>query len=291
MIFLFLSIIFSTIINLVFRWYKQWNINTSEAITWNYLICAVCGIALNEDPDIKGIYQYYNWSLFAIILGFLFIGVFFLMARTAQEFGVSVSAISAKMAVIFPVLFGLIALKEQLNILITAGILLSLVSVWLVSASSGKAERGRFWYYPFLVFTGSGIIDASLKYLSWKHPDFSEATLSVQIFSTAAVVGFVILGFNSIGNGKLPVLKNLFAGVLLGVPNYFSIYFLLKAINIPRFPASVLFPVNNIGVVLLSALLSLIIFKESFDKRKMAGLFLAIIAIVILSCQMQLHDV
>jgi len=71
-------------------------------------------------------------------------------------------------------------------------------------------------------------------------------------------------------------------GLLLGVPNYFSMYFLVKTLNAFQ-QASLVFPINNIGIVLMSSLMAFVFFKEKFNKQKMIGLALASLAIVLMA--------
>lgn len=284
MIYLVLSIVFSTGINLIFRLFKKWSTDNLQAIVWNYFVCVLCGFVFNTNIEVSDFNQ--AWSGYAILLGFLFIGIFFLMAKTAQEYGIAVSAVSAKMAVVFPVLFGILIINEPIFFTTWLGIILSIISVWFVSFGNGNAEVGRHWWLPLLVFIGSGIIDLSLKFINWKYDNIKEAHLAMTIFGIAACIGLVIQ-FYRVTKGKSKFeLKHVWAGILLGVPNYFSIYFLLKAINIPNMPAVVLFPVNNIGIVLLSTLLSVLLFKEKLGKKKLAGIVISIVSILLLTYQL-----
>jgi uncharacterized membrane protein len=75
--------------------------------------------------------------------------------------------------------------------------------------------------------------------------------------------------------------KAILWGVLLGIPNYFSMYFLVKTLGV--FPASYIFPINNIGIVALSTIIALLAFKEQLNKKNILGLGLAIIAILLIS--------
>ena len=76
------------------------------------------------------------------------------------------------------------------------------------------------------------------------------------------------------------IFKNIKAGIILGIPNYFSIYFLLKSLQ--SYDTSLVFPVLNISVVLCSALVGCKIYNEDLSKTKILGLILACISILIL---------
>jgi uncharacterized membrane protein len=70
-------------------------------------------------------------------------------------------------------------------------------------------------------------------------------------------------------------------GMALGIPNYFSMYFLVETLAI--FPATFIFPINNIGIVALSTLLAFVVFKEKLSVKNWLGLALALGAILLIS--------
>ena len=102
--FLLLSIAFSTFINLIFRWFKEYDVHKFQAIIVNYLVCFVLGISLSNN---RNIFSYIGqpWFTYCLLLGFLFIAIFFSMALTTEKLGISVTAVSGKMSVVIPILF------------------------------------------------------------------------------------------------------------------------------------------------------------------------------------------
>jgi multidrug transporter EmrE-like cation transporter len=70
-------------------------------------------------------------------------------------------------------------------------------------------------------------------------------------------------------------------GLALGLPNYFSMYYLLKTLEV--YQGSSIFPVNNIGIVATSTLVAYVFFKEALSRLKLIGLGLAIVAIILMS--------
>jgi hypothetical protein len=103
-IYLLLSIVFSTFINLVFKWFSVFKVNKIQAILVNYLVCFSIGFILSGDFNLLKIIGS-DWFKYCIILGSLFVAIFLSMAMTTEKYGVSVNAVSAKMSVIIPVLF------------------------------------------------------------------------------------------------------------------------------------------------------------------------------------------
>jgi multidrug transporter EmrE-like cation transporter len=77
-------------------------------------------------------------------------------------------------------------------------------------------------------------------------------------------------------------------GALLGGVNFGSIFFLVKALNYRHqdhglMDSSVVFGINNIGIVALSVILGLYLFRESFSSVNRAGIGICIGAIILLA--------
>src|SRR5690554_8186455 len=65
--------------------------------------------------------------------------------------------------------------------------------------------------------------------------------------------------------------RAIIGGILLGIPNYFSIYFLMMAIRFSGFSDSVTYAINNTGVVMASFLVGILAFKEATTALKIIG--------------------
>lgn len=69
----------------------------------------------------------------------------------------------------------------------------------------------------------------------------------------------------------------------LGVPNYFSLYFLIKALQNKNLESATIFTLINIGVILLSTFFGILLFKEKLIKQNYLGIALAIIAVILVT--------
>ena len=77
--------------------------------------------------------------------------------------------------------------------------------------------------------------------------------------------------------------KNILAGIILGVPNYFSMYYLIKALQNKNIESATIFTLINIGVILLTTIFSLLIFNEKIKRQNYIGILLAIIAVFLVT--------
>ena len=282
-IFLLLSIAFSTFINLIFRWFKDFNVNKFQAIIVNYVVCFIIGFSLSTHQDILS-YVHEQWFIYCILLGFLFIAIFFSMALTTEKLGISVTAVSGKMSVVIPILFAYFFAKEDITLLFVIGLILSILSIYFITIKKELHIDKRYLILPVIVFLGGGMIDTSLKVLQQAYSqDIPLSTISYSIFLGAFIAGTSIYLVKEKANFSSWEWKSVKAGVALGVPNYFSIFFLLSAIEGFSVKSAFVFGVNNVGVVLVSTLLSVLIFKEKLEPKNQWGLLLAVLSIAIIS--------
>ncbi|MFD2565987.1 EamA family transporter [Pseudotenacibaculum haliotis] len=285
MIYLILSIIILSLLFVIFKLFEVLKIDTPQAIIVNYLVAGVLGIYLSDvSLELQEIPSQ-PWFLGALFLGVLFITVFNVMAITSQKNGLSVAAVAGKMSVVIPIVFGVIVYNESAGFVKILGILLALVAVYLASSKSdNQPVKTKNLIYPVLLFLGSGCIDTTLKYVETTYvPEGGVPLFSATIFLIAFVLGLLFLIVPILRGEFKFQFKNILGGILLGVPNYFSIYYLLKALSTEGLESSTLFTLNNVGVVILSTLFGLLFFKEKLIKKNWIGIGIAIISIVLVA--------
>ena len=285
MIYLLLSIAASTCIFIIFKLFNKYGIDTLQGIVVNYLTACLFGLWIYDEPiNISNIVNA-PWIFGAIGLGFLFIGVFTVMALTAQRNGLSVASVASKMSVIIPVIFGIYMYNEGVGFQKVAGIILALVAVYLASVKPKKDNNiTKGLWLPILLFFGTGTIDTSIKYIETTYlPDNGIPIFSATVFAFAFTIGAILLIIKAIKKSyKFPI-KTIVGGAILGIINYFSIYYLLKALNHKNLESSTLFTINNVAIVMVSTLLGVILFKEKISKMNWIGITIAIISIVIVT--------
>ena len=291
MIYLLLSVLSSTMIFVVFKIFERYRIHILQAIVVNYIIAFITGMIAyyttgsNHKLAIPEIIDE-GWFLYTIALGALFIIVFKLMAITTQKIGLSVVSVATKMSVVIPILFGLYYYREDIGFFKISGIIAALLAVYLVSSknSSGLGVKKSYLLIPLLVFLGSGIIDTSIKILEESFVAQDDVSLfSAVIFLAAASVGIIILTVQYFYNKYSIELKSLIGGLVLGIPNFFSIFFLVKALRSDLFDSSGIFTVNNVAVVTLSTISGIVLFKEKLKIKNWLGIFLALLSILLIS--------
>ncbi|TAE84795.1 MAG: DMT family transporter [Bacteroidetes bacterium] len=279
MIYLLLSVCASVLVVSYFKLFERFQVDVLQAIVVNYVTCSIMGNLMSDKPIVTTAFYLEPWFPYTLVLGFLFISIFYCIAQTAQKVGVSISMVAAKLSVAIPVLFAVMVHHEDLGFYKAMGILLSLIAVYFISSIQAGGNAATYWYLPLLVFAGSGCIDTLLTIINKQFipPGDTNSILSV-VFLTACVLGALLMAILRI---KISLKSGLW-GVALGVPNYFSMYFLLKTLQSFQ-ESSIALPMNNIAILMSTALVGWVFFKEQLSVKKVIGLSLAIVSIVILS--------
>ncbi|MFT4968667.1 MAG: drug/metabolite transporter (DMT)-like permease [Chitinophagales bacterium] len=291
MIWLLLSILSSTAIMLIFKSFKRFQISTFHAIVVNYFTAMLVGFPFVSDWDVVAS-SYTSWYYYALILGSLFIALFFLIGRTTQELGISVATVSMKLGYVLPIVLAFTWYQESLSTIKIIAILLTFVAVVLSSMKDHEEHHDlskRKWLFllPLIIFIGSGICDAIVQFTEKKFFQESgfEAFLII-LFLTAATLGLIAAIVHDVRKGENNFTrKNIIAGIFLGIPNYFSIYFLFKALNFYLNNSAAVFPINNVGIVVASTLFAVLIFSEKLNRKNVIGFVLAIISIILMSLE------
>jgi drug/metabolite transporter (DMT)-like permease len=284
MIPLIVSILCSSLIFVIFKLFPQYGINTFQAIVFNYFTAFTCGILLfGKDWNPKAL-ESGNWPYFVVLSAVLFISLFIVMGISSQKNGVALTSIAGKMSMGLSMLFMIGLYSEPLSFLKVAGILLAFLGVFLVSfAKSNDGKSSNSIWLLILLFVGSAILDVVLNYVQKYEFEHIPASLfSAFGFGLAGAIGFIILLFQIARKSSKFEWKNVLAGILLGIPNYFSIYLLILSYKSTGWTDSTVLAIMNVSTVLISAVIGFIAFRENVTVQKIIGLLAAVSAIILL---------
>ena len=277
-----LSILCSSFIFVVFKLFSKYKVQTLYAIIMNYIVASFTGFVMySRGIDFQNLLSS-PWFWQTFVLGILFIVVFNIMAKSSQVYGVGVTSVATKMSLIVPVVFALLYYGEVLSTLQVIGVLTALVAVYLATLTPKTVviSKQDLWL-PTLVFLGSGIIDTSIKYIQEAHLKDEEFPLfSATVFGAAACSGILFLLVKNRSTLFKANFNNVFGGIFLGIPNYFSIYFLLRALKNETWNSASIFTLNNISIVLLTTLLGIVLFRERLGFKNWLGVALAVASII-----------
>lgn len=270
-------------IYVVFRVAKNYSCNLSLLITINYLTATILGFSLFNTEE-SGIWSNSTqWLPFGILLGILFIVMFYLIGNSSQKAGITVTTLANKLSLVFPVLFSLIYFNEEITILKTVGLFTAFVAVFLtVYKKELNKTNLLFIILPVVIFIGSGITDSVIKFVQAVKINAQEASIfATFVFLIAFIIGLII----SLSQKKIQKFSHfptLILGIILGIVNFGSLYFIINALNKSDLNSSMVFAINNMSIVALCALLGLFIFHEKLNKTNIIGILLAILSLYLL---------
>jgi len=285
---LLILIVINVLLLVIFRLFKTFQIDTFQAIVFNYITCVTAGsILLGEFPLSMESTQE-PWFPYSILLGVLFISGFNILGRTVQIFGVTLASIAQKMSLVMTICFTILFFQETVNFTKVLGIFAAIASIILINLpekglDADQSKLKKLGYMLILTFLFSGIIEIILFYVEAKdYSSNADIGFVVALFGMAALLGIIGLIFGYATKKLKFEFKNIIAGIALGIPNFFTIYLLLVLIN-KGFEGSLIFPVLNVSIILGSALLGYTVFKEKLSKRQWLGFALGLACILLIA--------
>ncbi len=289
MLYLVGSILFATYLGIFFKVSGRLGLSTLQVIVFNYITCVITGLFMQSGPVPGDILQR-PWIPWAAVMGVSFITLFNLIGFSTQRIGIAVTSVAYKLSLVIPFVFSVFLFEEQISSLKWAGIVLAIFAVILTCYPGRESDKTRSvsnWLYimvPAVIFTGSGLLDTTIKYTEHHFLDgMNNDSFLVTAFGFAAICGLLVLFINIFRKKTKLTPAAVIAGVLLGVPNYFSIWCLVAALQSFPGASSFIIPVNNMAVVLLSAIIAWFFFKEKLSSVNWAGIVLALISILLIA--------
>ncbi len=284
MIYLILSILSSTVIVIVFKIQSKINIKLFPVIVINYFTATFLGLILNQQQISFQQIASSSWIYGALIIGVLLIIGFYLIGYSTQKIGIAITTVTNKMSVVLPMLFSMFFYAESISFLKLIGIILALLAMFLsVYRKRTKDFDIKYVYLPVLLFFTIGLIDSVVKYGQANLTDSEVPVFTAISFGIAGIVGIISAVFNTTKFKDFLNIKILVTGIIIGSANFGSMYFLIYALEKSGFDSSVVFGVNNIGIIALSVLSAFFIFKEKFKIVNWFGILLSLIAIALLT--------
>jgi drug/metabolite transporter (DMT)-like permease len=279
---LFFAIAFSSFIFVLFKLFPRFKIDTFQAIVVNYFVAFLCGFFFAPFEITQLTTVPMGWLFYTIAAAILFIGLFLIMGLSAQKNGLSSTSVAVKMSMAISVLGMMLFYSESVQIFKVAGIILAIFGVIGMTVQAKDSEKNVSSSWMLLVlFLGSGLLDFLLNYIQHSVLSANEtAFFTAYAFGLAGIIGLIIAFARLMRRELTPSLRNVIAGLLLGIPNFFSIYFLMKAYDKLNWSNSSILAVINVCIVIIAAIIGLLFFKEKWNKLKIIGFISSLISIL-----------
>lgn len=286
MINILITVLLFNVLIIIFKLFNKYKIDNLQALIANYITAGSLGV-LSSTKTISIDYIFNaEWLYFAMIVGAMFIIVFNLYATGTQKVGIAITTVANKMSLVIPVAIALVLYPDS-NVTVWTFIafVLALLGIYLSSTKNGKLSFDKkYLWLIILVFVGQGVADAVFNYAQKTAIGEGESPAFFSIlFLMAAFCGILMLIAKSFKEKITFSYKNVIGGICLGIPNYGSLIYFFKALEDSGLHASVVFPIVSMGVVVLSAILGIVLYKETLSRSNWIGIACSIMAIALIA--------
>lgn len=279
MIYLLLSILCSTSIVLILKFSDTRKGHPLILLAGNYTVASLISLVFFL---FRPAAEYSAESLgFGAVVGLFFMLSFFSYAKAISAAGAALASISARISVGIPVVLAMLLYGEVPGTFQIAGFILSALTLLffyysLKSANTGHI-KGREYFYLFSVFLIIGLNEFAMKIFQQWRPMTEKPFFLLIIFSAALLFTLAAVKVKKVPFDK----KAVSLGLILGIPNIFSSFFLLNALE--EIEAIIVYPVLNTGIILLTAFGASLIWGERLNLHGKLALLIGIAAIIFLS--------
>lgn len=281
MIFLLISICCSVTVAVLLKLAKRYKINVTQAVTWNYLFAILLGFVFYK-PSFSDLAAAPVNAIY-LTLGILLPVVFWFLAGSVRNSGIVKTDIAQRLSLFIPLLAAYFLFNEHFTPLKLAGLSVGFVAIFFTLQKKGtQKNEGLNWLYPVFVFVGFGLIDTLFKKVA-QIKSIPYTSSLIVIFILAFLISLLSIFYLFWFKKQKLELINFICGCILGFFNFFNILFYLKAHRAMSENPSVVFAAMNMGVIILGSLVGIFIFKEKMNRLNYWGLFLALIAILLIT--------
>jgi len=269
--FLTLAIIFSSGVAIIMKVANAKGLRLGQFLAINYIVCLLTLLVFSvwQAPSRNSIFI---WAL-GIFVGIMYVLSLWLFNRSISATGLALSTTLMRLSSALPTLGSLILFAEKTNPYQILGLILAFACLPLASkeplrlGQAGKeAWKGMLW--GLLLFSVYGMTDFTFKIQAELEPLVNPGSFMATIFGTA-----LLLTISQLFKGTRPSKSCILWGVALGTTNVLTTYFWIRTLT--HLPGSVAYPTLGLGVIALTTLASLLIWRERLRPANYAFLVLA----------------
>ncbi|MES2576988.1 MAG: EamA family transporter [Bacteroidota bacterium] len=283
MLFLILSIICSVTVGVIFKVARKYTISHTQIVAWNYVFAGTL-CYLSFSPDLNTVESTAPWWLY-ITIGVLLPSIFLFLAASIKHMGIVKTDAAQRLSLFIPILAAWLLFKEEFNMLKISAFVLAIPALLLILTKNTENTKNK-WGYPAVVLIGFGIIDILFKQIA-TYTSLPYTTSLFVILGIAMCIMFTVVAYEVIFKKVTLNIHNILFGGLVGIFNFGNILFYLKAHQEFSKNPSTVFAGMNMGVIIIGSLVGVLIFKEKLSKMNFIGLFLALMAIVLIVLSQQ----
>ena len=225
----------------------------------------------------------------ATLLCALFYGIIVLSLQTvsitAMSVGtMSVTAICVMYGMIIPTMAGPIFWREPIGTMQIPGIILMLLSLWFLRGerSTDNCKMTKKWVvfalFAFVLSGMAGVMEKIHQSTNGKAERMTfVCTACLFMFVFSLIAGRIVRKKREDGSKSRISPLALLSGIVIGF--YSSVNLILAG----KLDSMIYYPIANGGAMILTVVVSSVVFGERFDKQKTVGVVLGLLGILLLS--------
>lgn len=278
MIFLLLALLSSSVLAMVL---KYLNSGSPYGVYFvNYITCTLLAFAAMEP---KALYRGDSTPCWlGAITGLIYLASLVANGYSIHKNGAILSSVFTRLGVLVPILVSVALFGERSTLLQGLGVVLAVAAAVLMDGLPQKTApsslRNKVYLLPLLLtLLLNGTSDAMSKVFTQlgRRQDDGLFMFYIFLFAGLATLALLVRGHQPLTG------RDIFFGVLVGVPNFLSSRLLLAALT--RLPAFLVYPSYSVGVILVISVASFFLFQERLNRRQMGAAGMILGALVLLN--------
>lgn len=208
------------------------------------------------------------------------------MGQTTEKQGVATASLAMRLSVAIPTILAFFLYDDTITTHKVIGITAALIALYL----SGMEDPGATYprrainWLPGMLFIAFGIHSTLIKFVQARFLETTSYHAYVMAsFLAAFLISGLILAWRLIKRQHAGRWQDLITGLVLGCSNYGAVYFLIRALGVPGWHSSRIFPTISIAVVSLSSLGAWAVFNEQPQRRMLGAIIIGLGSIILIN--------
>lgn len=279
MFYLVLSILSSSLIQIIMRLSTDKVKGNMSMLAMNYLVCTVIAAGYTGFGSLLPVGTAGLGTAIGLgaAQGLLYMLAFVLLQLNNKRNGIVLSASFMKLGLLVPMAVSIFCFGEQPGIAHILGFLIAIGAILLINYEPNGTSAASFKLGLVLLLLAGGGGDVMAKL----YQEMGSPALSSQFLFYTFVAAFVLCVGMILWKREKPCKADLWYGFLVSFPNYFSARFLLKSLE--NLNAVIVYPTHNVATIFIATIAGIWLFRERLNKRQWTAIGAIVVALVLLN--------
>ncbi len=292
MFFVFLAILCSASMNVLFKYSEEQKSNRLAVSFFSFLVGAAFSLVFVKSGtfskltdeivrSVNGQSPLATPSFYTVLLGlingFLYFGAYYVLQLSTSKNGSAMTATFNKLGVMVPAVLSVIVFKEYPRSIQVIGVLIASFAILMIYFKKEQESIITLRIALMGTFLLGGLADFTSKIFQVHGSEQLEGLfLFFTFFFSLVITGIFML----LTNQKIKRM-DVVIGLISGIPSQLISLFLLRSLSI--LPGFVVFPLFSVGVILVVNVINLLFFKEKLTQQQGFAIGAIVISVILLN--------